>query len=340
MDNRSTPSSPENNMTEAGGTEKKLFGKMFLLALTSVLAFFFLVMKDVFLFITAYSIAVGILAFFLGKKIYGVLVIPAIASLVCIPHFLYLIPTLLFMILLSFVCSSYLKDRPGQFVFFTMCAMMYSLAAVGSGVLVAVQYFGSVKACLEAVTLYLTNAAEMIFGNLPENLTAKVSAEDLVKIKGEYLAAVEQSVYLIPSLLVVSSMYAALLTKRTLTKALGGKKMLPVLFSTPYYPPTALAVGYMLLSFLGIFFVLGSEQGYFIYTNVVSVLGVIFAYVGAVEYISVLRRPVHPKQRLVYVIMGLVVVGVLTQAFISVLAYYGAYRTVFSRVRVIRITRK
>ena len=340
MDNRSTPTTPEINNEEVRGPHKNILGKILLLSLTSFLAFFFLNVKDVFLFITSYAIAVGILAFFIKEKIYGALVIPVIASFSCFPHFLFLVPTLLFMVLLAFLCSSYLKDRPSQFAFFTMCALMYSFAAVGGCVLVAIQYFGSVEACLETVTQYVVSVAELMFNRIPERLTANVSAEDLSTIKEAYLAAAGQVVYLLPSVLMISSMYAALLTKRTLTKTLGGKKILSVLFSTPYYPPVALAIGYMILSFVGIFFVLGSDQGYYIYMNLVSVLSVIFACVGAVEYISVLRRPIHPRQRIVYIVMGLVIVGLLAQSALSVLAYYGAYRTVFSRVRVIKIVKK
>ena len=71
-----------------------------------------------------------------------------------------------------------------------------------------------------------------------------------------------------------------------------------------------------------------------------AVLGVVFAYVGLVEYVSVLLRPVHPKQRVVYVVMGIIVVGFLTMSAFSILAYFGVCRAIFSRVRVIRITKK
>lgn len=293
-----------------------------------------------FLFIAAYAVATGILAFFFKHKMYAAAVVPALFSCTCLPHFKFSLPALLFMILLAFLCSSYLKDRPGQFAFFTMCAMMYSLAAIGGGMLVAVQYYGSVKTCLGAITIYLTETAELMFAGIPESVSVNVTPEDLAQLKEIFLAAVGQTVYLIPAFLVISSMFAAFITKRTLTKALGGKKKLPELFSTPYYPPVLLAVCYMLISFLGIFFALGSDGSYYVYMNLVSVLGVIFAYVGAVEYVSVLKRPVKPRQRVVYIVTGLIVVGILPQSLLSILAYYGAYRTVTSRVRVIRITRK
>lgn len=340
MDNRSTPSTVESKGQASCETAGNRFVKMIFLVMTSIFAFNSLNSKLAFLFITFYAIAVGILAGFIKEKKYAVIAIPVIASFCCYPHFQFFVPALLFMILLAFLCSSYLKDRPGQFAFFTMCALMYSMAAVGAGVLVAVQYFGSVETCLDAVTKYAVSVAELLYNNIPERLIAKVSAEDLSSLKEAYLSAAKQVVYLLPSALVISSMYAAFLTKRTLTKTLGGKKKLPVLFSSPYYPPAVLAIGYMILSFLGILFALSSEEAYYIYMNLMAVLGVVFAYVGLVEYVSVLLRPVHPKQRVVYVVMGIIVVGFLTMSAFSILAYFGACRAIFSRVRVIRITKK
>ncbi len=340
MDNRSTPAATEDKQPLHPVSDKGRFIRLCILIFTSSCVFTFLESKHVFLFITSFAIATGILAFFFKHKLYAFVIVPASFSCLAFPHFKFLIPTLLFMILLAFLCASYLKDRPGQFVFFTMCALMYSLAAIGGCVLVAVQYFGSVEACLEAVTQYSATVAELLFNRIPERLTAKVSAEDLAMIKEAYLGAAGQVVYLIPSTLVISSMYAAALTKSTLTKALGGKKMLPVLFSTPYYPPTALAVVYIVLSLIGIIFALSAEEAYYMYMNVMTVMGVIFAGIGLVEYVSVLKNPVHPKQRVVYIVMGIMVVGIFAMSAFSILAYYGAYRTIFSRVRVIRITKK
>ncbi|MBR5447754.1 MAG: hypothetical protein IKV40_04945 [Clostridia bacterium] len=340
MDNRSTPTTPANGADGKRGASKKYFAKQAILILASSAVFCSLKAKAPFWFITACAVVVGMLAFFIKEKAYGALLTPAIFSLGCHPHYMFSIPALLFMILLAFLCVSFLKERPGQFVFFTMCAMMYSIAAVTGGGLVAVQYYGSVKACLEAITVNMTSSINLFFDNIPEALMAKVSAESLASAREMYLTVAEQVVFLIPAFLVTAAMYAAFITKRTLTAALGGKRMLPVLFSTPYYPPVLLAVIYMILSFVGVFFALGSEQAYYIYANLSSVLGIIFAYVGAVEYISVIRHPVRPKQRVVYIILGLVVIGLLAQSAVAVLAYYGAYRTVFSRVRVIRITKQ
>lgn len=339
MDNRSTPAAAEDKQPLHPVSDKGRFIRLCILIFTSSCVFYFLESKHVFLFITSFAIATGILAFFLKHKLYVALITPVTASCFAFPHFKFLIPTLLFMILLAFLCASYLKDRPGQFAFFTMCALMYSLAAVGGCVLFAVQYFGSVEVCLEAISAYISNAVNTVFGEISEILAANFSAEDIATVKEMLLTVARQTIYLIPSLLAVASLYAAFLTKRTLTAALGGKKVLPVLFSTPYYPPAALAVGYMILTFTGIFFVFASEQAYYTYINLVSVFGVIFAYVGAVEYLSVLKAPVHPKQRTVYIVTGLIVVVILTQSAIGILAYYGAYRTVFSRVRVIRIVK-
>ncbi len=340
MDNRSTPVAAEDKQPLHPVSDKGRFIRLCILIFTSSCAFTFLDTKNAFLIITSFAIATGILAFFIKHKLYAALIVPVTASCSAFPHFKFLIPMLLFMILLAFLCASYLKDRPGQFVFFTMCALMYSLAAIGGCVLVAIQYFGSVEACLEAITQYSASVAELLFGNIPEWLTANASAEDLATIKEAYLGAAGQVVYLIPSVLVISSMYAAILTKSTLTKALGGKKMLPVLFSKPYYPPLALAVVYMILSLFGIIFALSSEEAYYTYMNVMSVLGVIFACIGLAEYVAVLKHPVHPKQRTVYVVMGIVVTFFFTMSAFTILAYYGAYRTIFSRVRVIRITKK
>ncbi len=299
---------------------------LILTLITSLCTFFFLRVSDIVMFVPFFAFTTAIETFLLcGLKNIAVFLIPLASSVLCFPNYLPAVICFFVLVSISALFTALLSAGAESFSFFITSALVYSVVAGAAFVFLSIMVFGSLSASLE----YISDMSLQLMKTATEGYP-----EEVVSL---YLEVAEMTVYVLPSVICAVGFFAAWISKWTLSSCC--KKVTPAkpLYTKTTTAPVALAVIYIIMSLFGFLFASGEGSLAFSVVNINAVLTMIFIGEGFREYFSVLFRHGETKQKFIYIVVGIGSVIILQASAISILAYFGAYRTVFNKLRTVKI---
>lgn len=301
---------------------------LFFSLVASAIMFYSLAGRLVFEFVFAFVLTVGTQTYllrFIRSPL--VLLVPCAASFICCSHVLSRLIALAAVLFLSLAFSFMLAKKAESFNFFIFCSLLYSVLLGAGLVLLMTRVFGSFGDGVEWMAQYIKAFMQSVADNSENEL-----ADMLVSASGEF-------VYLLPSVICELGVIAAWLTKwilEWLSRVSGVKSKL---FSRVTGASAALGIVFVITSVVELILAFTDSSAYYGVMNVKSVLAFIFMGEGIREYIKALKRPSDPRKFIkIAILVALIMFS--PALIVTVASYYGVYRAIFSRVRIIKITKE
>ncbi len=165
-------------------------------------------------------------------------------------------------------------------------------------------------------------------------ITANFDEKMLTDLRSTFVALAQAVVPMLPGLIFCAGCIAAWITNGTVTALcrLTGKGV--SLFKKISAVPTSLAVIFMITTFLSMFVSMSAGAFTFGIINLQTVLTLIFAGVGALEFVSELKnKNSHPTRRIMLAVTALVLFFFAYGFIFLIAAVYGVSRVLSRRLR-------
>ena len=213
-----------------------------------------------------------------------------------------------------------LRTRVDSFPFLIAGGTVYALSAGLGTVMYLIHAFGSVS---EALDVFRT-----VYANFVTSWLSQLG-EEFIKI---YVELFEQVIFIMPSILMIAGLFAMWITKWSIvivTYITVGKRRI---FGAFTHAPVPLAAAFLLLSFASMFFMFADAETYYVVNNVINVLTFVFMGEGIGAFLFE-RGSGSIELKTVLIVLGLsMMIFILPSIVISIVAYYGAFRTILRKM--------
>lgn len=225
---------------------------------------------------------------------------------------------------LILICSAViflmLRSRVDSFPFLIAGGTAYALSAGIGAAAYVIHNFGSVGEGIAVCKAAYSSIVTTLFSQL---------GQEIVSL---YVALFDHFILIIPSLLMILGIFVMWITKWAIVlvtlKTVGKRRI----FGALTHAPVPLAVIFLLLSFVMMFFLLADAQTYYVISNIINVLTFVFMGEGIGAFLFERDHGKSDLRTILIVLAFCVMILFLPSVVISVTSYYGAFRTILRKV--------